>query len=310
MGRSKDHRTFGFFLVDNRLITDHFDKLGPHCFSVYCAILCKMDQDRKTFPSYAWLTKKLRIGRRTVARSLATLASLQLLVVQHRAGKSSIYHVTELRTMTIRESENGSYVHLQTTEQNAIGINPCHSRTTTSSRQAPPQFPRGMPLGGDHVGVYQDPTTTTGDVVAVEGGSKVENPSGVALLTAQGVLLPKAKHLASHLSTPLLASIIAYWKKLRSKGKPLGAGMLVEICENPGEYGFEDQEGNLLKAPPEPADDLAARMSDTTRARLEDTKLRTLEARSAFLAAEQAALARNRAARSSKQRQPVSLDPS
>lgn len=239
MGPAKDHRRFGFFMIDNRLIEEHFHKLGVYGYAVYSAILCRMDRDRKTFPSYKWLTKTLRIGRRTVARSIATLVELELVVIEHRAGKPSIYHVTELQRSRKRESEDGSYVQLQNTEQKAIGVNPCLRGTTSGSRQAPPQFLSGTTPSVVHVGVYQDPTSTP--KAGVDGG--VENPLAdcpkIALLRRHGVHQGVARALAARISMPQLECIVAFWLGRAGGTKPTGPGLLRRICEDPEEFGIE-----------------------------------------------------------------------
>lgn len=278
MAKVRDKRRFGFFIVENSVIDTHGRQLGVAGLAVYCLIVRHADwQSGRTWPTYATMTARLGISRRTCARAVRKLVQLGLVEVERAPGIKSVY--------TLRTCEERSLFGLEprSSGMQQTGFNgardSCQQETASSSVVAPPQFPGGMRGRRAPYVIEQDPTTATGIVAAAGDELGVKNDQGRALLADQGVAEATADRIATTTDIDLLKAIVAYWQGGAGGVKPVGTGLLVAMCQRPGAYGFVQRDGNWF-GPKVPG------RSSTTRAAPESSSGETPAARRNRLAAE------------------------
>jgi len=242
MAKVRDKRQCGFFMIENSLIDDHGRTLGVAGIAVYALIVrCADRSTGRTWPTYAIMTKRLGISRRTCARVVRRLVKLGLVDVTRTPGRQSVY---TLRTIAGLVGELGAPPASAEGETGSLVTGDSgHQGTATGSLVAPPRFPGVMTPPNAPYGFEQNPTTTA-SVVAVAGDELgVKNAQGEALLTAQGVSPAIARTLADTTDIDLLRAIVRYWESGAGGVKPVGTGLLVAMCRRPVAYGFVQRDG-------------------------------------------------------------------
>lgn len=87
-------------------------------------------------------------------------------------------------------------------------------------------------------------------MVAVAGDALGDvNARGAVLLTAQGVQKATAEAIADTVDIGLIKACVEFWRTKQTGPKAWGAGMLVDMCRKPTEYGFTLRDGCWYEPP-------------------------------------------------------------
>jgi len=94
-----DRRKRGYFTVDNIVIDEYGEQLGPHGLAVYMALCRFANADQECWPSHATVAKRTGMSRRQVGREIAKLAGLSLILVTPQYDTESQVHRSNLYTL-------------------------------------------------------------------------------------------------------------------------------------------------------------------------------------------------------------------
>lgn len=97
--RVADARRRGYFTVDNIILDQYGERLGPYGLAVYVALCRFANADQECWPSHATVAKRTGMSRRQVGREIAKLADLRLILVTPQYDAESQVHHSNLYTL-------------------------------------------------------------------------------------------------------------------------------------------------------------------------------------------------------------------
>jgi len=241
--RVTDKRKFGFFQVDNLIITQYGRELGADGIAVYCVLACIAGGKGSAYPRQAMLGEMIGLSRMQVNRMMRDLQRLGLIYAQKRRGHSSRYFLCDPKKLSSKESNaTPLFEGSEAIEVAPASYTPCD-----------PQLQPGVTVGYNgcagqaHITIpneqdsFEQYSTTTGSaprpdavVVDVDVAVETELNALASELEAEGVATDFCgRYLTRNCDRTLVRVALAFYRKENSKGRGWGPGALVTMLEQP-----------------------------------------------------------------------------